>query len=99
MHDACNHVLLEQLCYNIIEKEKSKYASRRLHIIVISRFQSRYLEISISHKGAILWNTITAKYSDITYATQMSIDSRLCEIWEFRDFNFRVTITPQELVL
>ena len=29
--------------------------------------------------------------SDITYATRKSIDSRLCKIREFRDFDFRVT--------
>ena len=84
-------MLPEQLSENIIVKRSSgaKYSLRGSDNIVIPRFQSRYLERSVTYRGAVLWNTITSRNADIVHATRKSIDSRLSKIVEIKIFILR----------
>ena len=57
----------------------------------IFRFQSRYLEQSVSYRGAILWNAIITRHPDLTRPERWTLDSRLSKIKVLRDFHFKAT--------
>ena len=77
------------LCISIINKRVSCYAFRGTDSIVVPRFTSGYLQQSITG-GAILWNAITSKNSDITSEPRRTISSRLRKIKDFTEFTFKV---------
>ena len=54
MHNAYNDRLLVPLSDNIVTKTNTEYSLRRSENIAVPRFQSRYLEQSVSYRGAIL---------------------------------------------
>ena len=68
----------------------SCYAFRGTDNIVVPRFTSGYLQQSISYRGAILWNAITSKNSDIASEPRRTISSRLNKIKDFTEFTFKV---------
>ena len=79
------------LCISIINKRVSCYAFRGTDSIVVPRFTSGYLQQSISYGGgAVLWNAITSKNSDITSEPRRTISSRLRKIKDFTEFTFKV---------
>ena len=90
IHNAYNDLLPKQLCTSIINKRMSNYALRGSDNIVVPRITSRYLEQSISYRGAVLWNAITSKNSDIVSASRRTISSRLRKIKDFTEFHFKV---------
>ena len=69
----------------------TEYSLRRSENIAIPRFQSRYLEQSVSYRGAILWNAIASRHPDITRAERWTLDSRLNKIKVLKDFHFKAT--------
>ena len=87
--------LPEQLSENIIVMKSSgaKYSLRGSDNIVIPRFQSRYLERSVTYRGAVLWEYNYVLECRHCSCTRKSIDSRLSKIVEFKDFHFKVTST------
>ena len=68
----------------------SCYAFRGTDNIVVPRFTSRYLEQSNSCRGAVLWNAIASKNSDIASEPRRTISSRLSKIKDFTEFTFKV---------
>ena len=52
-----------------------------------------YLDLHLviySYRGAILWNAITSKNSDIASEPRRTISSRLSKIKDFTEFTFKV---------
>ena len=90
MHNAYNGLLPKQLCTGIINKRVSCYAFRGTDNIVVPRFTSVYIQQSISYRGAVLWNAITSKNSDIASEPRRTISSRLSKIKDFTEFTFKV---------
>ena len=86
MNSAYNGVLPKQLCTSI--------GCRVMHLgghnIVVPRFTSRYLEQSNSYRGAVLWNAIASKNSDIASEPRRTISSRLNKIKDFSEFTCKV---------
>ena len=80
MHNAYNDRLPVPLSDNIVTMIKTEYSLRRSENIAIRRFRSRYLEQSVSYRGAILWNAIISRHPDLTRAERWTLDSRLSEI-------------------
>ena len=78
------------LCISIVNKKVSCYAFRGTDNIVEPRFTSGYLQQSISYRGAVLWNAITSKNSDIASEPRRTISSRLNKIKDFTEFTFKV---------
>ena len=68
----------------------SRYAFRGTDNIVAPRFTSRYLEQSNSYRGAVLWNAIASKNSDIASEPRRTISSRLNKIKDFSEFSCKV---------
>ena len=68
----------------------SCYALRGTDNIVVPRFTSRYLEQSNSCRGAVLWNAIALKNSDIASEPRRTISSRLNKIKDFSEFTCKV---------
>ena len=68
----------------------SCYAFRGTDNIVVPRFTSRYLEQSNSCRGAVLWNAIALKNSDIASEPRRTISSRLNKIKDFSEFTCKV---------
>ena len=68
----------------------SCYAFRGTDNIVVPRFTSGYLQQSISYGGAVLWNAIISKNSDIASEPRRTISSRLSKIKDFTEFTFKV---------
>ena len=66
MHNAYNDRLPVPLSDNIVTKRNTEYSLRRSENIAVPRFQSRYLEQSVSYRGAILWNAIASRHPDLT---------------------------------
>jgi len=91
MHNAYNDRLPVSLNDNILTKRNTEYSLRRSENIAIPRFRSRYLEQSVSYRGAILWNAIASRHPDVTHAEPWTLDSRLRKIKVLRDFHFKVT--------
>ena len=91
MHNAYNDKLPVSLSDNIVTMRNTEYLLRRSENIAITRFRSRYLEQSVSYRGAILWNAITSRHLDLTHAECWTLDSRLSKIKVLRDFHFKVT--------
>ena len=91
MHNAYNDRLPVPLSNNIVTTKNTEYSLRRSENIAIPRFRSRYLEQSVSYRGAILWNAITSRHPDLTRAELWTLDSRLSKIKVLRDFHFKVT--------
>ena len=85
MHNAYNDRLPVPLSDNTVTKR------RRPENIATPRFQSRYLEQSVSYRGAILWNAIASRHPDVTYAERWTLDSRLSKVKLLRDFHFKAT--------
>ena len=54
MHNAYNDRLPVLLSDNIVTIRNTEYSLRRSENIAIPRFQSRYLEHSVSYRGAII---------------------------------------------
>ena len=91
MHNTYNDRLPVPLSDNIVTMRNTEYSLGRSEHIAIPRFRSRYLEQSVSYRGAILWNTITSRHPDLTRAERWTLDSRLSKIKVLRDFHFKVT--------
>ena len=91
MHNAYNDRLPVSLSDNIVTMRNNEYSLRRSENIAIPRFPSRYLEQSVSFRGANLWNAITSRHPDLTRTEHWTLDSRLSKIKVFRDFHFKVT--------
>ena len=80
MHNAYNDRLPVPLSENIVTVRNAEYSLRRSENIAIPSFQSRYLEQSVSYRGAILWNAIASRHPDVTHAERWTLDSRLSKI-------------------
>lgn len=91
MHNAYNDRLPVPLSDNIVTMRNTEYSLRRSENIAIPRFRSRYLEQSVSYRGAILWNAITSRHPDLARAERWTLDSRLRKIKVLRDFHFKAT--------
>lgn len=91
MHNAYNDRLPVPLRDNIVTMRNTEYSLRRSENIAIPRFRSRYLEQSVSYRGAILWNVMISRHPDLTRAERWTLDSRLSEIKVLRDFHFKTT--------
>ena len=91
MHNAYNDRLPVPLSDNIVTMRSTEYSLRRSENIAIPRFQSRYLEQSVSYRGAILWNAIASRHPDITRTERWTLDSRLNKIKVLKDFHFKAT--------
>ena len=91
MHNAYNDRLPESLSDNIVTMRNTEYSLRRSENIAIPRFRSRYLEQSVSYRGAILWNAITFRHPDLTRAECSTLDSRLSKLKVLRGFHFKAT--------
>ena len=91
MHNAYNDRLPESLSDNIVTMRNTEYSLRRSENIAIPRFRSRYLEQSVSYRGAILWNAITSRHPDLTRAECWTLDSRLSKLKVLRDSHFKAT--------
>ena len=91
MHNAYNERLPVPLNDNIVTMRNTEYSLRRSENIAIPRFQSRYLEQSVSYRGAILWNAIASRHPDLTRTERWSLDSTLNKIKVLKDFNFKAT--------
>ena len=91
MHNAYNGRLPVPLNDNIVTMRNTKYTLRRSECIAIPRFRSRYLEQSVSYRGAILWNAIISRHPDLTRAERWTLDSTQSEIKVLRDFHFKAT--------
>ena len=93
MHNAYNDRLPVPLSDNIVTMRNTGYlySLRRSENIAIPRLRSRYLEQSVSYRGAILWNAIITRHPDLTRAERWTLDSRLSKIKVLRDFHFKAT--------
>ena len=91
MHNAYNDRLPVPLSDNIVTMRNTGYPLRRSENIAIPRFRSRYLEQSVSYRGAILWNAIITRHPDLTRAERWTRDSRLSRIKVLIDFHFKAT--------
>ena len=91
IHNAYNDRLLVPLSDHIVTMRNAEYSLRRSENIGIPRFRSRYLEQSVSYRGAILCNAITSRHPDLTRAERWTLDSRLSKIKVLRDFHFKAT--------
>ena len=91
MHNAYNDRLPVPLSDNIVTKRNTEYSLRRSVNIAVPRFQSRYLEQSVSYRGAILWNAIASRHPDLTRTERWTLDSRLNKIKVLTDFSFKAT--------
>ena len=91
MHNAYNDRLPVPLSDNIVTMRNTGYSLRRSENIAIPRFRPRYLEQSVSYRGAILWNAIITRHPDLTRAERWTLDSRLSKIKVLRDFHFKAT--------
>ena len=54
-----------------------------LHLVI-------YSNLLVTGGGAVLWNAITSKNSDITSEPRRTISSRLRKIKDFTEFTFKV---------
>ena len=94
MHNAYNDSLPVPLSDNIVTMRNIQYSLRRSENIAIPRFQSRYLEQSVSY---ILWNAIASRHPDLTRAERWTLDSTLNKIKVLRDFHLKQHL-PQLLI-
>ena len=58
----------------------------------VPRFNTRYMKDSIKYRGAVLWNTMTAKHRDLAQSSSFgSLKKKLNNLVTFRDFDFSIT--------
>ena len=70
-------------------------SSRLKHGLIAPRFSSKYVQNSISYRGAVLWNAIgRSNRSILEYTDLKSFLQNVVNCHTFKDFNFNV-LAPQ----
>ena len=70
-------------------------SSRLKHGLIAPRFSSKYVQNSISYRGAVLWNAIERSNRSIIECTNLySFLKNVVNCHTFKDFNFNV-LAPQ----
>ena len=70
-------------------------SSRLKHRLIAPRFSSKYVQNSISYRGAVLWNAIGRSNRSIIECTNLnSFLKNVVNCRTFKDFNFNV-LAPQ----
>ena len=94
MHKGYHSNLPKISSHNVVKRE-CNYSSRALNKLDVPRFNTRYMKDSIKYRGAVLWNTMTAKHKDLAQSSSFgSLKKKLNNLVAFRDFAFSITSAP-----
>ena len=91
MHKAFHARLPATLCDGILSKRTSRYCLRALDSLVVTRFNTRFMKQSITYRGSVLWNRMTARHHSIVSAGSKDLEQKLIlEIMTFYiiDYHF-----------
>ena len=91
MHKAFHARLPATLCDGILSKRTSRYCLRALDSLVVTRFNTRFMKQSITYRGSVLWNRMTARHHSIVSAGSKDLEQKLSQLEAFKDFNFAIT--------
>lgn len=91
IHRAFNDRLPTLLCNNIVSRRIRVHEFRLQDALVIPRFNTKFVQNSVSYRGATLWNTMIACDTSLSKVNSKYLDKVLKNIKEFDQFSFNTT--------
>ena len=89
IHGAFNDRLSTLLCNNIVSRRIRVHEFRLQDALVIPRFNTKFVQNSVSYRGATLWNTMIACDTSLSKVNSKYLDKVLKNIKEFDQFSFK----------
>ena len=85
-------------CFSRTEAEEfiaDRSSSRLKHGLIALSFSSKYVQYSISYRGAVLWNAIGRSNGSRLKCTDVkSFLKNVVNCYNFTDYNFNVEFSP-----
>ena len=92
MHKDYNGRLPITLSNYITKKRNLSYSIRARDSLLVPRFNTRFLmKDSVVHRGSVLWNMLTSKYTDLVDTSHYNLAKNLKTSELFKAVKFNVS--------
>ena len=90
IYKATNNMLPYTMSKGIVKKRCSGYSLRGLGVLIIPRFNTRYMKDSVEYRGSVLWNFVHYNEQGVEHHQLKYLKEQLRLSSYFIDFKFDV---------